>query len=93
VYHFAEPTAATLPSAALLAPVFDRAVALARAAWRKWQERRRLDAARREFARLDPAALRDLGMHAGEFESYWAEAHGRAPQTRRRRIERFAQGL
>ncbi len=41
-------------------------------------------AARREFARLDTAALRDLGIGSSEFSSYWAEATGIAERTRRR---------
>jgi uncharacterized protein YjiS (DUF1127 family) len=40
--------------------------------------------ARREFQRLDPAALRDLGISPSEFDSYWAESHGLAERTRRR---------
>ena len=40
--------------------------------------------ARREFNRLDASTLRDLGMTRGEFDSYWAEAHGQAQQTRQR---------
>ncbi|MBC5767291.1 hypothetical protein [Ramlibacter albus] len=50
----------------------------------EWKQRRRLAAARREFARLGPAALRDLAMSGCEFESYWAEANGQAQRTRRR---------
>jgi hypothetical protein len=49
-----------------------------------WKQRRRLAAAQRDFARLNPAALRDLAVARGEFGSYWAEANGRAPLTRRR---------
>ena len=41
-------------------------------------------AARREFERLDASTLRDLGMSPSEFDSYWAETHGLAEQTRRR---------
>ncbi|AMO24370.1 hypothetical protein GCM10027034_13940 [Ramlibacter solisilvae] len=40
--------------------------------------------ARREFQRLDAAALRDLGISPSEFDSYWAEHHGLADCTRRR---------
>jgi uncharacterized protein YjiS (DUF1127 family) len=43
--------------------------------------------ARREFNRLDANALRDLGMSRSEFDSYWAETHGTAEQTRVRVIE------
>ena len=42
--------------------------------------------ARREFNRLDASALRDLGMTRSEFDSYWAESHGEAEQTRVRVI-------
>jgi len=42
----------------------------------------RYAAARREFSRLDASTLRDLGMSRGEFDSYWAETHGQAEQTR-----------
>jgi uncharacterized protein YjiS (DUF1127 family) len=38
--------------------------------------------ARREFNRLDASTLRDLGLTRSEFESYWAETHGQAEQTR-----------
>lgn len=47
----------------------------------------RLAAARREFQQLDADTVRDLGLSASEFESYWAEAHGDAERTRLR-IER-----
>ena len=40
--------------------------------------------ARREFNRLDASTLRDLGMSRSEFDSYWAETHGEAEQTRQR---------
>ena len=46
-----------------------------RASWR-------YAAARREFERLDPLAVRDLGMSASEFDSYWAESEGCAETTR-----------
>lgn len=49
-----------------------------------WNERRQLAAARRDFAKLGPGMLRDLAIAPGEFESYWAEAQGRAQSTRRR---------
>jgi len=39
---------------------------------------------RREFARLDAHALRDLGLARGEYDSYCAEAAGRVKATRRR---------
>jgi uncharacterized protein YjiS (DUF1127 family) len=42
--------------------------------------------ARREFNRLDSDTLRDLGISRSEFESYWAETHGEAEQTRVRVI-------
>ena len=40
--------------------------------------------ARRSFDRLDAVALRDLGMSASEFDSYWAESEGIAEHTRLR---------
>lgn len=43
--------------------------------------------AHREFNRLDAGTLRDLGMSRSEFDSYWAESHGLAEQTRVRVIE------
>jgi uncharacterized protein YjiS (DUF1127 family) len=42
----------------------------------------RYSVARREFAQLDEAALRDIGMSRSEFDSYWAETHGQAEPTR-----------
>lgn len=47
----------------------------------------RYAAARREFEGLDAGTLRDLGMTRSEFDSYWAETHGQADQTRQRVIE------
>ena len=44
----------------------------------------RYGVARREFAKLDESTLRDIGMSRGEFDSYWAETHGRAEPTRMR---------
>jgi len=44
----------------------------------------RLRSARREFQSLDADALRDLGIHASEFGSYWAESEGLVDRTRRR---------
>jgi hypothetical protein len=44
----------------------------------------RYAAARREFNSLDDATLRDLGMRRSEYDSYWAESHGMADQTRKR---------
>lgn len=61
-----------------------RAARAARSPWAALAAARRRAAARREFAGLDPAALRDLGVGAGEFDSCWAEAFGTAPCTRRR---------
>jgi uncharacterized protein YjiS (DUF1127 family) len=45
-------------------------------------------AARSEFNRLDSGALRDLAMSRSEFDSYWAETHGMADETRVRVIRR-----
>ena len=44
----------------------------------------RYGVARREFAQLDESTLRDIGVSRGEFDSYWAETHGRAEPTRMR---------
>lgn len=68
------------PEAMAFAAIVERIGALFHA----WQERRLHAKARREFARLSPAAMRDLGMDASEFESYWAEARGQSLRTRRR---------
>ena len=46
-------------------------------------------AARSEFNRLDASTLRDLGISRSEFDSYWAETHGMADQTRVRVTQRF----
>lgn len=46
-------------------------------------------AARREFQRLDDAALRDLGISRSEFDSYWAESLGQAERSRRRVMPDF----
>ena len=40
--------------------------------------------AARSHERPDATALRDLGIHASEWDSVQAEAAGRAPPTRRR---------
>jgi len=40
--------------------------------------------AREAFARLDAAAIRDLGMSRSEFDSYWVETHGLTEWTRMR---------
>ena len=48
---------------------------------REWNQRRREEEA---FAQLSDATLRDLGMSRSEFGSYWFEAQGLVPQTRRR---------
>jgi len=47
-------------------------------------ERRRAARTRAELARLDPEAMRDLGMTYGEIDSYVAEARGAAARTRLR---------
>ena len=44
----------------------------------------RYAAARREFNRVDPDTLRDLGISRSEFDSYWAETQGLAEPTRLR---------
>jgi uncharacterized protein YjiS (DUF1127 family) len=45
-------------------------------------ERRARARAREEFETLDANALRDLGMHRSEFDSYIAEAWHQAEATR-----------
>ncbi|HXD39245.1 MAG TPA: DUF1127 domain-containing protein [Ramlibacter sp.] len=49
----------------------------------------RYGVARREFAQLDDSTLRDIGMSRSEFDSYWAETHGRAEPTRLRVTQRI----
>ena len=49
-----------------------------------YAERRRAARTRAELARLDPAAMRDLGMTYGEIDSYVAEAQGAVARTRLR---------
>jgi uncharacterized protein YjiS (DUF1127 family) len=53
-----------------------------RAMWRDLAGAWRYAVARREFNCLDERTLRDLGMSRSEFDSYWAETHGLAEQTR-----------
>ena len=47
-------------------------------------ERRRAAREHAELARLDPEAMRDLGMTYGEIDSYVAEARGAVARTRLR---------
>ena len=47
-------------------------------------ERRRAARTRAELARLDPEAMRDLGLTYGEIDSYVAEAQGAVARTRLR---------
>ena len=49
-----------------------------------YAERRRAARARDELARLDPEAMRDLGLTYGEIDSYVAEAQGAVARTRLR---------
>ena len=49
-----------------------------------YAERRRVARARDELARLDPEAMRDLGLTYGEIDSYVAEAQGAVARTRLR---------
>jgi uncharacterized protein YjiS (DUF1127 family) len=49
-----------------------------------YAERRRVARTRAELARLDPDAMRDLGLTYGEIDSYVAEAQGVVARTRRR---------
>ena len=49
-----------------------------------YAERRRAARARAELARLDPEAMRDLGLTYGEIDSSVAEARGAAARTRLR---------
>ena len=68
--------------AAILHAAFRAMLNRAAGAWRH-------AAARREFQRLDDNALRDLGISRSEFDSYWAESHGLAEQSRRRVMRDF----
>jgi uncharacterized protein YjiS (DUF1127 family) len=49
-----------------------------------YAERRRAARTRAELARLDPEAMRDLGLTYGEIDSYVAEAQGAVARTRLR---------
>ena len=49
-----------------------------------YAERRRAARTRAELARLDPEAMRELGVTYGEIDSYVAEATGAAARTRLR---------
>ncbi len=60
-----------------------------RSLWHRAATARRYAAARREFARLDDHALRDLGISRDEFDSYWAESLGLAERSRRRVMQDF----
>jgi len=50
----------------------------------------RYRSARRDFEKLDPATLRDLGTSPSEFASYWAEWRGNVERTRLRTAPRTA---
>jgi uncharacterized protein YjiS (DUF1127 family) len=77
VFHFRRSAGAGPGAFAALRERLRRMGSQLAAAWR-------YAAARREFERLDAAALRDLGLGPSEFESCWAEAHGAAERSRRR---------
>jgi uncharacterized protein YjiS (DUF1127 family) len=49
-----------------------------------YAEKRRAARTRAELARLDPEAMRDLGISYGEIDSYVAEAQGTVARTRLR---------
>jgi len=49
-----------------------------------YAERRRAARTRAGLARLDPEAMRDLGLTYGEIDSYVAEAQGAVARTRLR---------
>jgi uncharacterized protein YjiS (DUF1127 family) len=49
-----------------------------------YAEQRRAARTRAELARLDPEAMRDLGMTYSEIDSYIAEANGAVGRTRLR---------
>ena len=51
---------------------------------RRVREARAKSRARADFNSLDAATLRDLGVTRGEFASFWSEAAGELPLTRRR---------
>lgn len=74
-----------------------RAFHALRAAWRRGARaiarRRRLAIARAEFAMLDDAALRDLGLRRAEFASYWAESEGLVEATRHRVLRQVDRSL
>jgi uncharacterized protein YjiS (DUF1127 family) len=55
--------------------------------WQAARERRRAD---RAFDQLDGATLKDIGVSRGESGSYWAEATGVVPATRRRLLHPHA---
>ena len=86
------------PSSVLLPPAswpgvvgaLRRIVAGARRLKIAWAEHRREARECAEFARLDDATLRDLGLTRDEYLSYAAEARGLTPSTRLRiRDDRF----
>jgi uncharacterized protein YjiS (DUF1127 family) len=74
-------SAITLRTARRLA---DRLAAHWRELLHRIAEHRRRAAARGEFLALDDAALRDLGVARGEFDSCWTESRGGSAVTRRR---------
>jgi hypothetical protein len=88
MYHSAASRPSVIPTRSFPTHPFADMAAQLQAWLDAWRERRRRAAAQREFERLDAATLRDLGLHAGEFGSFWAEAHGRAERTRRRSARR-----
>ena len=59
-------------------------VAVARRVREARAKSRAMSRARAEFNSLDAATLRDLGVTRGEFASFWSEAAGELPLTRRR---------
>jgi hypothetical protein len=78
--------ATSRPAAAGPGRIFDRVGSALRSMLEEFAGVWRYALARREFNRVDDSTLRDLGMCRSEFDSYWAETHGRAERTRVRVI-------
>lgn len=53
---------------------------------------RRLSHMQATLAQLDDATLRDIGLRRSEVQSYWAEAEGLVPLTRRNVVARRLAG-
>lgn len=83
--HSAAATAAQPRSFAVAAGLRSALRAMLRDIAGAW----RCAGARSEFNRVDDSTLRDIGISRSEFDSYWAETHGLAEQTRVRVIQSF----